>query len=176
MCECRHAAAQNSLTPPPPGPPQRVPGDILSPWALSLHRQLPRWRRWYRACSPATHWYMPGVLQAQLGEPQVPRPALPGLCSARPRQGRGIRTPGAPACGSRSQSAQWRRGCLESPCAVLSRAAWIPGFRGSQPFHVGALEAQGAEDRPTQETTVRLWLRCAWTQNPRTLQSGFSLS
>lgn len=73
------------------------------------------------------------VLQAQLGEPQVPgQHFYPGLCrNARPGPGRDIRTTGVPACaltGGRSgDGAAWRK----PPCTVLSRAAWIPGCRGS---------------------------------------------
>ena len=139
------------LRPPPPPTPTPATSPRVSlgtsslPGPFTLHRQLGAGINGtvLVLCHALVH---ARVLQAQLGEPQVPgQHFYPGLCrNARPGQGRGIRTPGVPAwaltAGRSGEGAAWTK----PPCAVLSRASWIPGCRGSPArTHVGTWKPGG---------------------------------
>ena len=181
MCECRHAAAQNSgppTTPPTHPHPRhlapRVPGDILSPWALYLAPPARRWHKWYRACSlPRT-----GTCQSPPGSAwrtASPRPALlPGPVQKRPpRAGEGHQDPWNARVGAHS-GAQWRGCCLDKApmCSPLQGLLDPRLQRFPSPHARRHVEARGLRD--PLRTTGAFVAEVCLDPSPGTLQSGFS--
>ena len=129
----------------PPPPPRVSLGTSSLPGPFTLHRQL-------GAGIDGTVLVLrhalvhARVLQAQLGEPQVPgQHFYPGLCrNARPGQGRGIRTPAVPAWvltgGSVERALPGQSPHVRSSPSPGSQAAEVP-----QPSRTWAHGSQGAE-------------------------------